>query len=102
MKTKLLKLFLLVYWLVFTAVSVLFSDISFSTVSKNHSGRIFAKLPKAGLAAGQKITGQIRAEYDNLGMVLIRFNTFHRQNQDFLIFRIKQKMGREVVLPKPV
>ncbi len=91
MKTKLLKLFLLIYWLVFTSVFVLFSDISFSTVSKNHSGRVFAELPKAGLAAGQKITGQLRAEYDNLGIVLIRFNTFHRQNHDFLIFRIKQK-----------
>lgn len=41
------------------------------------------------LLAGQKVTGQFKASQDNLGIILIRFDTFNRINNDTVVFRIK-------------
>ncbi len=41
------------------------------------------------LLSGQIVTGQFRAAQDNLGMVLIKFDTFNRINNDILVFRIR-------------
>ncbi len=41
------------------------------------------------LTAGNIVTGKFRAQYNNLGIVLIRFDTHFRINQDQLEFRIR-------------
>ena len=41
------------------------------------------------LLAGEKVTGIFTATENNLGTVSVRFNTFWRINDDWLIFRIK-------------
>lgn len=46
--------------------------------------------PKGELLKGEKIIGSFKAQYGNLGIVSLRFNTYVHINQDKVIFRIKQ------------
>lgn len=84
-------LILLFYWLTLIFIHYLSSDISLSVVSKSYDNIVFHQFKTTELLAKQKISGEFKASYNNLGIVLIPFNTYQRNNQDFLVFRIKEK-----------
>lgn len=43
------------------------------------------------LLARDKITAEFKAGVNNLGIISVKFNTYKRLNDDYLIFRIKEK-----------
>lgn len=75
---------------ILTGFYILNSDLSFTVISKQHDFGIFSSPEIRELLAKDKIKGTFIADDNYLGMVTIRFQTFNRLNQDFLIFRIRR------------
>ncbi len=81
-------LFILGFFL--SSVQFYRQEISFLSLTKNHSTNDITSSPAGNLLAGNKISGKFVAYDDYLGIVSVRFDTFYRINDDWLVFRIKQ------------
>lgn len=94
---KITNLFIIPIVLLFfgIVVSLMFNNkISFSVLLHNHNGSDIKKLAENKLLKGEKIQGEFRASENFLGLVLLRFNQYKKNdylNEDVLVFRIKDK-----------
>lgn len=86
------------HYIVFAAL-FLFGAISFALymqeyepsltiLSLEHNGSSLKNTP---MLAGKKLTFEIAAPHNGLGIIAIRFNTYRRINNDVLAFRLKPK-----------
>ncbi len=81
-------------WILLTAWYVVIYDQSFFITFQAHQEENFIDLSHDRLLKGEKISGEFKAERDNLGIVSLRFKKFLRipyDQEDTLIFRIKEK-----------
>ncbi len=67
-----------------------YSELGFRTVINEESQNTALHLSTQPLTHGKVITKTFSASEDNLGIVLVRFNTFERINTDQVTFRIKE------------
>lgn len=83
-------LILLCFWV---GMSLFYFQSTFGITSLTSSYNIhnLTKYSTSELRKGDMIQGEFRAAYNHLGIVLVRFNTFYRISNDFVIFRIKEK-----------
>lgn len=89
-----IPLLLIIIWFILTVYYILVLDTAFSVISYKHPNNSFFHISYAKLLKGDKISGEFKAEENNLGIVSIKFQTFIRppyQDEDILIFRIKEK-----------
>src|SRR4030042_2365093 len=82
-------------WLFLLGMSLSFINIfnaeeSFSILGQNHKTTSLTYWNTDEILAAEKIVGGFTASEDNLGIVAVRFKTFERINDDYLIFRIKE------------
>lgn len=68
-------------------------DLTVITQHQTKNEIFFGRLGE--ILANQKIQVEFKAIQDNLGAVSLRFNTFDRQNNDTLVFRIKTKWQKD-------
>lgn len=94
MKRIIIPSFLLLFWIGALLYYVVASNPSFFVLSTFYSKQNFTPFSTDNLLAGKKITGEIQAKEDNLGIIFIKFQE-HKKIQDvkkdYLIFRLKQK-----------
>lgn len=64
-------------------------QVGLFTIIKYYSVNLISGSKDMELLAGHMVTGKFIANENNLGTVAVRFNTFWRINDDWLIFRIK-------------
>lgn len=88
----LIGLLLLAVAVTFSYVYIRKLDPSISVLLKEHSG---TEINGVDMLKGVIIRQKINADYDNLGIVSVRFQTFGRINDDVLIFRIKESGKNE-------
>lgn len=69
---------------------IAYSDFSFTVLSMYHNIDILTNHKTTEIMAGESVTGTFKAAEDNLGIVAVRFNTFHRTNDDIITFRLKE------------
>ncbi len=79
---------LIIYWGVFSYIYLHKLDPSPSILIQEHDA---SSLRNRELLTGEKISQEFISEYDNLGIIAIRFQTFGRINNDTLVFRLKDK-----------
>ncbi len=65
-------------------------DFTFTILTYPHES-IVATQGSQPLLQGDVARGTFIAEEDNLGLVSVRFHTFERENDDILMFRLKEK-----------
>lgn len=65
-----------------------------TVLENDYDSDIFTHAHTSELHAGDSIAGEFEARNNHLGIVLVRFNTFHRINDDSVVFRIREK-GQE-------
>lgn len=81
-----------ILFLVGLACATLFSTrIPYSLLSESYDAKHLKPTPQKVLYKGNRVEGEFTAHYDNLGILAVRFRTFHRINTDFLRFQIKKK-----------
>lgn len=84
--------FLLLVWIV---LSLFFtSSYSLSVLVSSYNTNNFISLKHGELLAKQKVTANIKAKENNLGIISVRFTNFDRISRDEVIFRIKEE-GKE-------
>lgn len=86
--------FLIGLWIVLTIFNIFNYNLSLSVISYTHSKENFDNFTAERIFAGDKISGEFRAEENYLGIVSIGFSTFEEvsyNEQDVLVFRIKEK-----------
>lgn len=89
-KWGVIPLILLVFW-GYTSVGEIFRiEQSYTTLSDEYSHSKLVYFKEGEILQGDKIKGVFKAKENNLGTVAVRFKTFYRDNDDFLIFRIKE------------
>lgn len=89
-KWAVIPLILLVLWL---GLSLYYIRVEpgFTVLLHQHTKENFKKFDDSAILAGEKESAQFRAQNDYLGIVAVRFNTFSKINDDYLLFRIKEK-----------
>lgn len=89
-KWAVIPLILLILWL---GLSLYYIRVEpgFTVLLHQHSKENFKKFDDSEILAGEKKSAQFRAQNDYLGIVAVRFNTFSKINDDYLLFRIKEK-----------
>lgn len=90
-KYILVPLLLLFFWTIATAYIVAKSDISLSVMSKIHDNSVFKQNSVNQLLKGKILNGEFVARENNLGIILLRFNTQGKSVEDRIAFRIKEK-----------
>ncbi len=93
-KFVIIPLFLLLLWFGLTFSYIIHLDTAFSLLSYNLPQTVFTHLPQGKLEKGDFVSGEFVAQENNLGILSLRFETFFRpayQNEDVLLFQIKQK-----------
>jgi hypothetical protein len=93
-----IPLLLLLLWSGLTLLYIVHLDTAFSLLSYNLPQSIFTHLSPGKLEKSSFISGEFIAQDNNLGILSLRFETFFRpayQNEDLLLFQIKQKGARE-------
>lgn len=96
MRKVLAKISFKVVFILFTFLFILvgygrvvgFQDYYPTIVIDNHS---YKNTENIELLKGKKIEADFKAEYNNLGIVALKFSTYHRINDDYLQFSIKEK-----------
>ncbi len=96
MRKILAKISFKVVFILFTILFILvgygrvvgFQDYYPTIVIDNHS---YKNTENIELLKGKKIEADFKAEYNNLGIVALKFNTYYRINDDYLQFSIKEK-----------
>lgn len=83
---------LLAFWL---AASLLSSNYGFTTLVDYYGKDNFTRYSNSELLAGQKVSATFQSQEDHLGIVAVRFHTFSRDNDDWLIFRIREKGSKD-------
>jgi hypothetical protein len=89
---------LLSLWFGLTVLYIIHLDTAFSLLSYNLPQSVFTHLSQGKLEKGSFVSGEFLAQDNNLGILSLRFETFFRpayQNEDLLLFQIKQKGARE-------
>src|SRR3989344_161164 len=66
-------------------------DVSFLTLTFDHSLSQLVNWKIGELLSGEKIIGQFTAQENYLGIVAVRFDNLLRINDDWVIFRIREK-----------
>lgn len=99
-KKKYYTFLLLVAGAVFSFYYIVTSDFSFSILPHNESIQYF-NIPEKELIAGKKISGEITASENHLGIIALRINTFDRENEDIIHFRLKEKGSKNWYADKP-
>lgn len=79
---------LILYWISLSYLYLHELDPSPSILIQEHGA---SGLTNRDLLSGDKILQDFTPNYDNLGIVAIRFQTFGRINDDTLIFRLREK-----------
>ncbi len=89
-KWGVLPVLLLGFWAV---MSFLYFQDAFgiTSLTNNYGVNNFTKFSEEELHQGDVVEAEFKAKYDHLGIVLVRFNTFYKINNDFVLFRIKEK-----------
>lgn len=82
---------LLVFWLIATLYLIIKSDISMSVLSKTYDKDIFNQELLKPLEKGDVLRGEFTAKENNLGMILVRFDTRSKSINDTIIFRLEKK-----------
>ncbi len=83
-------------WVGLTFLYIITFDTSLSVLSYIHGKQSFNKVQYSKLLAGDKISGEFKAQENNLGIVSVKFQTFIRppyKYEDTIVFRIKEKGG---------
>jgi len=80
--------FILVFLLTLTKSISCFDDLNPSVIVRSEN---FNNKQSIDFYKRSKIVGEFKSNYNNLGIVSVKFNTHDRINTDFLQFRIKEK-----------
>ncbi|GIW61558.1 MAG: hypothetical protein KatS3mg089_0410 [Patescibacteria group bacterium] len=67
------------------------AESGFTVLIYQHGKENFSNFNSRQILAKEKRIGEFRAQYDYLGIVAVKFNTFSKINDDYLLFRIKEK-----------
>lgn len=79
---------LILYWVILSYIYLQKLNPSPSILIQENGA---SGLTNRDLLSGDKILQDFTSNYDNLGIVAIRFQTFERINDDTLIFRLREK-----------
>lgn len=79
---------LILYWVILSYIYLQKLDPSLSILIQENGA---SGLTNRNLFSGDKVLQDFTPNYDNLGIVAIRFQTFGRINDDTLIFRLREK-----------
>jgi hypothetical protein len=95
LKNRLIKwgfipLILLLFWMGMSLYYIR-SEPGLNILLSKHSKNNLIKFNINKILSQEKRVGQFKAEYNYLGIVAVRFNTFSKINDDYLLFRIKEK-----------
>mgnify|MGYP001055088086 CR=1 FL=1 len=90
-KWGLIPAFLFFLGLGMSFVNLLRTEEAFSALIQDQKKADLVSWKTDELLTGEKIEGEFDAFEDNLGIVAVRFNTFERINDDWLVFRLKEK-----------
>lgn len=85
---------LLLLWLGLTFLYIITFDTSLTVLSYNHGKESFNRITFNKLLAGDKISGEFKAQENNLGILSIKFQTYIKPpylNEDTIVFRLKEK-----------
>jgi len=96
-KFTIIPLLLLLLWFGLTCSYIIHLDTAFSLLSYNLPKTVFTHVQQGKLEKGDFVSGEFRAQENNLGILSLRFETFFRpayKNEDALLFQIKQKDAR--------
>lgn len=91
---KILIYFLVPILLIFFGILVpivLNSHSALTVVVVNYNKEVFTPFKSGEIHEKEIVNGEFFSKENNLGIVAIRFNTFHRINDDVIIFKIKEK-----------
>lgn len=91
----LIAIILLVIGILFLLHHFFYSDFSFTVLSYELPKNTISNLLDKELFKGDTVKGKFIAPDNYLGIVSIRFNTFKRENKDFILFRIKETNAPE-------
>lgn len=86
-----------ILFLVWFCLSIVYYKNNFGVTSltSDYHKKNFINFTTDSLQKGNKIKGEFKANYDYLGIVAIRFNTYFQINEDIIRFRIKEKNSKE-------
>ncbi len=85
-----IPLILIILWSYSTIVEAYNLEQGFTTLSDGYHHSALVYFQDTALLQGEKIRGVFRATDHNLGTVAMRFDTYYRDNDDYLEFRIKE------------
>lgn len=96
---RLIKVFIGIFLFLIGALlffrHLFYADFSFTVLSYTHPLSSFRTNVGGELLAGRKVSGVIEAKENYLGIIAVRFNTFDRKNEDYLLFQIRPEESRE-------
>lgn len=90
-KRFIISIILLSIWIIMTTLQVIKSDISLTVLSRVNKTDIFKNNKSRELIKNEVKSGEFMATNNNLGMIVIRFNTHGKSVNDQFIFKIKEK-----------
>lgn len=87
----LIGLLLALVWIGFVVYQSYQIENVFTVLTREYSKNTVNVLPKGEIYQGTKIVGEFKATENYLGIIGFRFWTFYRLNDDYMIFRIREK-----------
>ena len=87
---KLPFLFFLIPFFLLLRVFININQIGYLTLDDRPSLGSLSPVLNRELLKDATVSGQFRSEFNNLGIIGIRFETFNRINEDWLEFRLKE------------
>ncbi len=94
-KWGVIPLFLFSIWAAGSVYESIRVDTSFTVITQNFNRSNFNIYNTDELLKGHKIEASFQPNYNYLGIVAVRFNTFMRINNDSVIFKIKESNNRK-------